>query len=213
MMDNPPEPTDLRETYNTIAEDWHKDRQSDTWWIASTAAFAALFKPGNHILDVGCGGGTKSKYFIDKELSVTGIDFSDMMIEIAKREVPRGTFHVMDLANIAELDGDFDGVFLQAVLLHIPKSQIRARLDAVLRKIKPGGYIYISVKKVRPGGPEEEFKTDDDLGYTFQRFFSYYQPEELKSMLQELGCTMCYEQIAPSGRTEWINVIARKDKS
>ncbi len=83
------------------------------------------------ILDVGCGAGTKSKYLTDKGLKVVGIDFSDKMIEIAKKQVPSATFLTLDLREVETLEQMFDAIFMQAVLLHIPKNEA----EKVIRKI------------------------------------------------------------------------------
>ena len=93
----------LKETYNKIAEDWFKDHKSDDWWIEGTNKFVSLFKPNACIVDIGCGAGVKSKYLSEKGLRVTGIDFSDKLIEIAKREVPHVEFHVMDMNEVENL--------------------------------------------------------------------------------------------------------------
>ncbi len=77
---------DLKDTYNKIAEDWHKDHTQDDWWVDGTLKFISLVGVGKEVLDVGCGAGTKSKFLKENGLSVTGIDFSEKMIEIAKRE-------------------------------------------------------------------------------------------------------------------------------
>ena len=55
---------DLRATYDRIAEDWHGDHRDDDWWIGGADAFTPLIKPGGLVLDVGCGGGRKSRYLI-----------------------------------------------------------------------------------------------------------------------------------------------------
>src|SRR5258706_10762297 len=107
----------LKDTYNKIAESWHKDHQTDDWWIEGTDKFISLLKQGDSVLDVGCGGGTKTKYLIGKGLKVLGIDFSENLIEIAKREVPQGTFLVMDINNVDMMQENFNGIFMQAVLL------------------------------------------------------------------------------------------------
>ena len=78
----------------------------------------------DNVLDVGCGGGTKSKYLISRGLKVVGIDISENMINIAKTEVPEGKFIVMDLTEVGDLEDMFDGIFMQAVLLHIPKKDV-----------------------------------------------------------------------------------------
>src|SRR3989344_5666981 len=114
---------DLKSTYNNIAEDWVKDHLRDTWWQEGTDAFLSFLPPQSAVLDVGCGGGIKSKYIADKGFQVTGIDFSEKMIEIAKREFPQTDFEVVDIYHLDQYQKMFDAVFAQAVLLHVPKFQ------------------------------------------------------------------------------------------
>ena len=101
----------LKSTYNRIAEDWFRDHQEDTWWINGTEKFISLLKTDSSVLDVGCGAGVKSKYLVNKGLKVTGIDLSDKMIEIAKREVPQAKFKVADIIEPLGLGEKFDGIF------------------------------------------------------------------------------------------------------
>lgn len=82
----------LKDTYDKISENWHQDHKKDDWWIEGTDKFISFFKKGDLVLDVGCAGGIKSKYLIERGLNVIGIDFSKEMIRIAKREEPNGTF-------------------------------------------------------------------------------------------------------------------------
>ncbi len=201
---------DLKETYDRIAEDWFKDHQEDTWWIGGTDAFISFLKPKSPVLDVGCGAGTKSKYLLDKGLGVVGIDFSEKMIEIAKREVPLATFKVVDIKDMGELQESFDGILAQAVLLHIPKAEVVGVINGLKNKLKDGGYLYIAVKEKRPESKEEEVKVEDDYGYRYERFFSYFTLPEIRKHLSDTGMNICYENVARSGKTDWIQVIARK---
>ncbi|MDP2838028.1 MAG: class I SAM-dependent methyltransferase, partial [Candidatus Moranbacteria bacterium] len=114
----------LRDTYDKIAKGWHQDHLADDWWMAGMERFAALLPLGGTVLDAGCAGGTKSKILADKGFQVTGIDFAPNFIEIAKREVPEAEFQVLDIRDISSLTKEFDGIFLQAVLLHFPKKDI-----------------------------------------------------------------------------------------
>lgn len=79
---------DLKDTYNKIADDWHKDHALDDWGDPGMEVFLSLLKPGAAILDVGCGGGLKTKVMASQGFSVTGVDLSESFIEIARREVP-----------------------------------------------------------------------------------------------------------------------------
>lgn len=200
----------LKDTYDKIAEDWHQDHRKDDWWIEGTNKFISFLKKGDLVLDVGCGGGTKSKYLIQKGLNVIGIDFSGKMIEIAKREVPNGTFIVKDLADVETLDYTFDGIFAQAVLLHIPKSKAKEAIQRMVDKLKKRGYLYIAVKARKPGGAEEEMCVEEDYGYRYERFFSFFSLEEIKQHMEESGFNIIYETSTHSSRTNWIQVIAQK---
>lgn len=201
---------DLKATYNRIAEDWFKDHHEDTWWIEGTDKFVSLLKPGSLVLDVGCGTGVKSQYLLDKGLKVIGIDFSEKMIEIAKREVPGATFHVADIKDLSGLQETFDGVLAQATLLHIPKAEAGDVVKGLRDKLNNGGYLYIAVKEKRENGKEEEILKEDDYGYEYERFFSYFTLPEIKKYISDAGMEVCYENVSLSGHTNWIQVICRK---
>lgn len=200
----------LKETYNRIAEDWYRDHQSDDWWVEGTEKFISLLNRGDTVLDVGCGAGTKSMYLLKNGLKVTGIDFSENMIAIAKREVPGALFHVLDLTEIDTLKGNFEGIFMQAVLLHIPKNEASACIAKITKKLKSNGYFYLAVKGQRLGGVEEEVKVENDYGYPFERFFSYYTLSEIKTYYDDAGLTVIYENQTSAGKTTWVQVIGRK---
>ena len=200
----------LKSTYDKIAEDWHEDHKNDDWLLEGTDAFISFLSKGNLILDVGCGTGIKAKYLIDHGLKVIGIDFSDKMIEIAKRENPAGDFRVLDLKDISKIQEDFDAVFAQAVLLHIPKNEAESTLKSLIAKLKPSGYLYVAVKESRPGKSEEEIKEEEDYGYKYERFFSYFTKDEIKKYLIDIGLKIVYEIITTSGKTNWIQIVGQK---
>ncbi len=201
---------DLRETYNKIAEEWHKDHQDDSWWVEGTEKLISFLPPGATVLDAGCGGGTKTKYLAEKGFKVTGIDFAENLIAIARREAPQAQFVVMNMRDAASLPQSFDAVFAQASLLHIPKKEISDVLTSLASRLEPSGYFYIAVKGKRPDGPDEEMKEEHDYGYPYERFFSYYTLEELIGHLQKLGLTVVYQDIQKTGKSDWIQLIAQK---
>lgn len=202
---------DTRETYNKIAQDWHEDHKSDDWWISGTDTFASLVSTGGRILDVGSGGGYKSRYLIQKGFQVVGIDSSEKLIEIAKEEVPEARFIVMDMRDADTLEQEFDGIFAQASLLHIPKKEVLKVLTTLNVKLRRGGYLYVAVKEGWSGRPDEEIKEENDYGYVYKRFFSYYTMTELKDYFEQLGLTIVYEDIHKSGQTNWLQIIGKKN--
>lgn len=201
---------DLKTTYNTIAEDWVKDHDKDTWWQEGTEYFLSLLPKESTILDVGCGGGIKTRYIAEKGYNVMGIDFSDKMIEIAKRENPGVEFAVVDMYDIDTLEKTFDGIFVQAALLHIPKARVMEVLNKMKDRLNPNGLLYIAVKGIRDDGIEEDIKTENDYGYDYQRFFSYFSLDELKGYFNTLDLEIVWEGNRGSNATNWIQIIGRK---
>jgi len=202
---------DLKSTYNKIADDWYKDHKKDTWWQEGTNKFISLLSKGATVLDIGCGAGVKSKYLSDKGLNVTGMDFSEKLIEIAKREVSGVDFVVGDIYELDSYQNKFDAVFAQAVLLHIPKDKIMEVLKKFKNKLNPNGVLYLAMKEVK-NGIENEVVRENDYGYEYERFFSYFTLPEMKDCIEKLGLKLVWESVALSGRTTWIQVVAKSVK-
>lgn len=202
-------PDQLRETYNKIAQDWHAEHLSDDWWVTGTKKFISLFQPNDRILDVGCAGGKKSEYMIQHSLQVTGIDISEAMIKIAKNRVPEAQFLRFDLSEITSLPEMYDGIFMQAVLLHVQKKDAALRVKQLATKLKPNGYFYIAVKDQKPNKPEEEIKIENNYGYQYERFFSYYTVREIMQYLTAAGLTIHHQRLSPCSKVTWIEVIGK----
>jgi len=201
---------DLKDTYNKIAEDWHADHKNDIWWLEGTGSFCSLLKKGDKVLDVGCGSGLKSKYLYSKGFDVTGIDLSDKLIDIARRESPGIEFVVMDMKDADKLNRSFDGIFAQASLLHIPKKEVMKVLETLVKALKPNGYFYIGVKAKNPEGVEESILKESDYGYPYERFFSYFTMDQLKSYFNGLKLDIVYENSQIFGKTRWLQIVGKK---
>lgn len=201
---------DLKSTYNRIARDWERDHHADTWWIEGTEKFLSFLAPGASILDIGCGAGEKSKYLVNKGFEVIGFDFSEEMVRLATEQVQKAVFLVKDIRHPLDFSRSFDGVFAQAVLLHIPKKEVIEVLKNIISPLKTGGYFYAAVKEIKSNGPEEEILTENDYGCEYERFFSYFTLDEVKHYLQECDLKLVYKNITTSGKTNWIQIVAGK---
>jgi len=217
---------DLKSTYNKIAEDWFKDHNSDTWWQEGTEKFLSFLPKGASILDVGCGAGVKSRYLADKGFKVTGIDFAEKLIAIARRESPseKGiSFEVMDIYDLSKYRKTFDAVFVQAVLLHIPRSCMTEVFSTLKSKIKPSGFLYVSVKgkwhaavdesgaSENSGvGIEEEVRKENNYGYEYERFFSYFSMAELENFFKTADIEIVWKSAKTVGHTEWLQVVGKR---
>lgn len=210
-MKKHPRPDGLRDTYDRIAEDWARDHERDTWWIEGAAKFASLLPQHARVLDAGCGSGQKAKFFQDRGARVLGIDFSEKLLEIARQTATASDFRLLDLRDIRTLSEEFEGVFAQASLLHIPKTETFSVIEGMVSRLVPRGLLYIAVKVQRRGDPEEEIVTENDYGYDYERYFSYYTMDEMRAHVDRLGLSIVHaEVLQASSRSAWMQIIARK---
>src|SRR3989338_5440936 len=98
----------VREGYNKIAQRYNKQRK-----IYPNKLLLMKFKknlPKNSkVLDLGCGAGIPvSKFLIDNGYKVTGIDFSDEMLKIARKNVPKANFKKKDITKMDLKPNSFD---------------------------------------------------------------------------------------------------------
>lgn len=163
---------------------------------------------------MGCGHGAKAKDLFDAGMRVLGIDFSTEMIKIARKIAPDCKFKILDIKNIDQLQGEFDGIFAQAVLFHFSKIELPKILKKIYFKLKKGGYFYIAVKQIGLDKIEEKIKIENDYGYNYARFFAYYTYKEIKECLYELKFKIIKDNSRVMknkiGDKNWIVFIAQK---
>jgi SAM-dependent methyltransferase len=91
-------------------------------------------RPGEQILDIGCGEGTLTKKIIDRGSAVLGIDNSPEMIAAARANgIDAVLLDVADMTFVSEFDAAFSNATLHWVL-----EKARAA-HAIFRALKPGG--------------------------------------------------------------------------
>jgi trans-aconitate methyltransferase len=123
-----------------MADRWdsslYEDRHSFVWKKASDLLDLLDPKPGEHILDLGCGTGHLTAQIAARGADVTGIDASTSMIAQARQNYPKLKFVLADARDF-RLDEQFDAVFSNAVLHWIPEAE--SVIASVARVLKPGG--------------------------------------------------------------------------
>jgi trans-aconitate methyltransferase len=114
----------------------YDDKHSFVWKMAAGLLELLEAKPGELILDVGCGTGHLTAQIAAGGAKVIGIDRSAEMIEQAREKFPALQFEVMDAREI-EFTERFDGVFSNATL-HWIKEPERA-IGGIAKVLRPGG--------------------------------------------------------------------------
>ncbi len=114
----------------------YDDKHSFVWKMAAGVLELLAAKPGERILDLGCGTGHLTAKIAEAGAHVVGVDRSPEMIRQAREKYPSLRFEVMDAREIA-LDGNFDAVFSNATL-HWVKQPERV-IAGIKNALHPGG--------------------------------------------------------------------------
>jgi SAM-dependent methyltransferase len=97
------------------------------------------------ILEVGCGIGTDGVRFARNGANYTGIDFSEVALDLARRQFELkglpGQFTQVSLPNLPFADDSFDLVYSFGVLHHILETD--AAVAEIYRVLRPGGHVLV----------------------------------------------------------------------
>jgi len=180
-------------TYEKIADIYTKQYFNDLTDASYIDKFLEKLPPKAKILDVGSGPGQFTKYIMDKGYDVIGIDFSKEMVSTAKKMVPNGDFHFMDMRKLEFEDNTFDGLLVAYSLIHIPSEDIPQTLKGFHRVLKPQGYLEIIAQK-----GEADKVIDEPFMPSEKMFFNFFTKERLKKFLQDADFEIDYQFEADS---------------
>ena len=141
--------------------------------------FLQALPAGGTILDAGCGAGEPlARYMIERGYRVTGLDFSEPMLEIARGRFPSHHWHLADMRNF-DLGKRFDGVVGWDSFFHLSMAEQRQVIPRLARHTGSRGSLLLTV------GPAEGEVTGTVGGETV--YHASLSPEEYRRLLTAEG--------------------------
>jgi len=127
----------------SIAKGYADGFEMATHLVAEKLADAVDAKPNVEVLDLCTGHGVVAKELVTRGAKVTGLDFSEPMISLAKSAVPNATFVQGDAMAMGFSNESFDAVTIGFGVPHFPDAR-RGLIEAA-RVLKTGGKIAFSI--------------------------------------------------------------------
>ena len=186
----------------------------DTGWRRQAASACLKGKP-NRLLDIGCGTGDLSIKIAkkaSKEIEITGLDYSESMLEIAKNKAQKAgvsgriNFISSDASKLPFEDNYFDCAAISFAFRNLTYNNplCKPHLTEVLRVLKPGGR-YVIVESSQP-----ENRIIREIDHLYLRWFvnpvgmwlsgnkgaynylaesakRFYMPRQVKGLLLKAG--------------------------
>ena len=195
----------VRKSYDKIASKYHAQRDK---YLSNRllAKFSRLVPKGASVVDLGCGAGVPVvKFLVDKGYGVTGIDFSEGMLKLARKNVPKAKFVKMDMTKMKFKPGSFDAAVSFYAIIHVPR-QKHAKIYKNLRRIlKPDGVVLVNAS----GWDEEGWEgyAQDYLGVPM--FWSYYGPIQTLQLVKAAGFDVLWSKVLKLGGEKQFWVLAK----
>lgn len=153
------EEINIQKMFNSIAKHYDKLNNIISFGfqlkVKKTAINNVPLKPDFKVLDVCTGTGDIAIYIaknITKEGKVTGVDFSENMLEIARnkaKNIENVDFITADALNLPFEDGEFDACFISFGLRNL--TDLKKGLSEMKRVTKKGGFV-VSLDMGKPKG-------------------------------------------------------------
>jgi demethylmenaquinone methyltransferase/2-methoxy-6-polyprenyl-1,4-benzoquinol methylase len=124
----------------------------DQRWRRATVK--AVVRPGDHVLDAACGTGDLAIIAAKAGATVTGLDFSERMLERARRKAPELEWVRGDLLALPFAEASFDAATVGFGVRNV--ADLAGAIAELRRVVRPGGRLAI-LEITRPRGPLRVF--------------------------------------------------------
>jgi SAM-dependent methyltransferase len=189
----------MNEYYSKRAKEYedvyHRDdpiRQSEQNQIKNALKLLFIDKS---VLEIACGTGYWTECITEVAKSVTGIDTSDEVLEIAKLKNIRANFISGDAFNLDKIEGNFNAGCANFWFSHIEKENIYQFLNGFHNRLTKNSSIFIAdniyiegiggklIKKDKSDNTYKIRKLSD--GTEYQIVKNYYEENELRQIFQK----------------------------
>ncbi|AXE87840.1 class I SAM-dependent methyltransferase [Streptomyces sp. Go-475] len=177
---------ETRTFYDTVAEDYAEHFRDVGVGTALDrgllAGFAELVGAGGEVADLGCGPGRVTAYLAARGLSVFGLDLSESMLAIARRENPGLRFVKGSMLELDLPDGSLDGVVSWYSTIHTPLDRLPDVFAEFGRVLRPGGHLLVAFQ-----AGDEPRRYEEAFGHKVALDFRRRRPERIAALLEAAG--------------------------
>jgi len=138
------------------------------------------------VLDLGCGTGIPvDAYLIQQGFDVTGVDFCQRHITLARENVPEGKFINEDFSRVDFNEESFDVIVALYAIFHIPRKEHEGLFLRVRSFLKYNGIILVTL-----GTSGSEYGEEKDWCGAPIMVWSTYGPDTYREIITNVGFTI-----------------------
>ncbi|MEU9333302.1 class I SAM-dependent methyltransferase [Streptomyces sp. NPDC048290] len=185
--------------YDAVAEEYTEMARPDLpgkpLERALLGAFAELVRGQGEVADLGCGPGLVTGYLSGLGLPMRGLDLSESMLTVARRENPGLRFERGSMLSTGMADGSLAGIVSYYSSIHTPMDRLPALFGEFRRILRPGGHLFLAFQV-----GDRHRTLDRPFGHPVTLDFRRRRPERMAALLEEagfVGCSRTVREAAP----------------
>lgn len=180
--------TTVKAGYNAIAAKYLTIRADDSEDVQLLQEFVQRLAKGAKVLDAGCGAGIPVARYLSQFFDVTGVDFAEEQIRLARRLVPGAHFLCQDITQLTLAENSFDAICSYYAIIHVPRREHQALLQNFHRMLKPSGLVLLCL------GADDLEKDIHDYHGT-RMYWSHYDADTNLNMVKKCGFDITWSKI------------------
>lgn len=150
----------------------------DTLWRTYVRQIQArlAIKPSKKLLEVGCGAGAFLYPLYEQGIDITGIDYANTSIDVARQMMPEQDFRVGEANQLPFDDNRFDVTLSSSIFHYFPDLEYADQaLQEMQRITKPGGQIAIlDVPDLAKRAEAEHYRQGQLTVAEYKRLYAEY---------------------------------------
>lgn len=178
----------VKKGYNTIAAKYCKIRHKDSEDVLLLEELVTRLPEKAKVLDAGYGAGVPVTTFLSQFFEVTGVDFAETQIKLARKWVPTAQFLCQDITKFAFPDCSFDAICSYYAIIPIPREEHEPLLVTFNRILKPGGLVLLCMGA-------DDLKYDIANYHGVLMYWSHYNADYNIEMIKKCGFTIIWSKI------------------
>ncbi len=179
----------VKEGYNAIADRYLAERTRDSEDVRLLHDFIERLSANAKLLDAGCGAGIPISQMLSEHFDVTGVDFSEAQIELAKKNVPNAKFLCEDMTKLNFPENTFRWNYF--LLRHHPYSARRASVICSRISIECSNR---AASLCSVSAPKHLIDDIDENYLGTRMYWSHYDTETYLKMLNECGFSIIWSK-------------------
>jgi SAM-dependent methyltransferase len=194
---------EVRTFYDAIAADYadhfRTELDDNPWERAMLTAFAEVVGRDLPVLEVGCGPGRVTGHLRDRGLSITGIDLSPAMVDVARAAHPDMSFEVGSMTDLDRPDGTLGGLVAWYSIIHVAPERLPATFAGFHRALAPGGHLLVAFQV-----GDRPLRVTEPFGHPVTLDFHRCDPDVVTGLLADAGLDVIARLVREPGPAEKV---------